>query len=185
MRIIGFGHRRAVGKDTACTLLYSHLRTTGYAGNVAIGSFAYALKHLCSELFDLNDPEFHDKDRSARDIIPEHCTMSVRDIWIKVGNDMRAIDPDIWVKGLMKIYGGVDLLLVSDMRYPNEVDYIRNHDGLTIKIDRPSEPKFDDIADSALADYTDWDHTITNDGDLKQFNNKVIDLLSDWCKNDR
>lgn len=75
-----------------------------------------------------------------------------------VGDDMRAIDKDIWVKALDRelrlVPSGVNII-IHDVRRINETNYITNKNGIIIKIERPglnsndphpSETEMDQIA---------------------------------------
>jgi len=94
---------------------------------------------------------------------------SPRDIWIELGNAARAIAPDVWVRSVIDapVHQTADVLLVSDVRYPNEVSVIRERGGLLVKVVRPDVPESDDVADSALAAMPDdqWDMVVVNGGD--------------------
>lgn len=180
MKLLAFGHRRRVGKNQACDYLYSHLRTTGYTHDVGVGSFAYGLKLFCAEHYGLQSPEYYEDNPQGKNEMAPTGGETVRDVWIRVGNEERAKDPDIWINTFKEIYGSHDLVLVSDLRYPNEAEYVKQH-GKVCRIDRPGEEKFDDVADSALAAYAAWDEVIVNDGDLRKFSRTVVNLFGEWC----
>lgn len=88
-----------------------------------------------------------------------------RDIWITMGNAVRSLIPTYWVDQLIhteRRRGLHDIVLVTDVRYPNEVEAIRAAGGVYIRVirecDKPSDPDGSD-------DQLDWcqpDHTINN-----------------------
>jgi hypothetical protein len=94
------------------------------------------------------------------------------------------IHPDIWVNSLMsecveaeivKVNGGTyqsgDLhvgypnWIITDVRFPNELDAIRNKDGLTIRIERYCQNSLEDY----LVTYPD-----------KEVSKKAIQIVQDW-----
>ena len=65
-----------------------------------------------------------------------------RPFLVALGAGMRGIDPDYWVKRLIYQFAarGVhpgDNVVISDVRYANEVRWILGRGGIVIRIDRP------------------------------------------------
>ena len=177
--IVGFGHRRRVGKDTLADLVRKHLAMNSdlHAERV---SFARRLKQTAYKLFryaGLQDPDWYDAHPEMREIPLPEIGKSPRDLWIEMGNRLRDVDPDIWIRNALDDppRPEADVVLVSDVRYPNEAAYIRKRLGLLVKVVRPGVPDSDDIADSALAEMPDdeWDEVIVNDSDLKSLGRRA------------
>jgi hypothetical protein len=103
-------------------------------------SFANALRFDLQELF--NAPN----DKSARvrlsleqlsllgviTAFPEELT--VRDILQRRGQFMRNTQPGYWVSRFHKAYGEEDKLIVDDVRYPDEAEYIQERAGGVFRI---------------------------------------------------
>lgn len=175
--IIAFGHRRFVGKDTAADFLVSQLRTTTRRLNIIKTGFATKLKAIAFDLYSwagLQEEAFYEKYTHLKEIKLPLMGKSPRDVWIELGNKCREINPDTWINQLLR--RKVDILIIKDLRYNNEADAVKNHKGILVKIEKPGIEEFNDPADSALKYFTDWDHVIVNDGDLKELNNKIIKL---------
>lgn len=70
-------------------------------------------------------------------------TEKTRQLLQEEGTDNgRRSDPNIWVKYFdtwVKAFEskGVDAVIVSDVRFRNEIDYIRSHNGLVFKVSAP------------------------------------------------
>lgn len=195
LRIIGLGHRRQMGKDTVAHILNDCI-TVGSGDVKFIVGFADELKRVCGELFpgfpavaDMADqPEL--KNRTV-----ETVGKTPRDIMIEVGNKLREVWSDIWIHKLktscdlesLKKSRSSAYVIIPDVRYPNEVEWIRSEGGILIKVDRPNNPIFDDIADSALKDYGDFDdysisrkwqdYDIVNGGTIESLYKPVKGLL--------
>lgn len=94
---------------------------------------------------------------------------------------------DIWIRTLktwMRIYAerGIERIIICDVRFPNEIDFIRSLDGKIIRLNAPNRNKntvmresggdpikFKSIlshaSETALDGYTDFDYVIDNDYD--------------------
>jgi hypothetical protein len=62
---------------------------------------------------------------------------------------------------------GVDVVFISDMRFPNEADLVKELSGYNVRILRPGLDDGDGHAsEHALDNYQGWDLEILNDGGL-------------------
>ena len=99
----------------------------------------------------------------------------------------RAQDPDYWTKAwgrkiseynVMQMY-----VLVDDVRFMNELNVIKEHGGLIVKIERPGfDGANNHASETSLDDYTNWDGKILNDGTLEEFEQKVEILVASLIK---
>jgi len=67
--------------------------------------------------------------------------------------------------------------ILTDVRFPNEVEAIKNRGGIVIRVNRLNLPKSNHISETALDNYTDFDYVIENDGTIKQLIEKVKNIL--------
>lgn len=175
--VVGLGHRRRMGKDAAASILYSTLQASGHA--CAIRYFAGPLKRICHELYGwagLEAADHYDKYPADRDRILPAIGKSPREIWIDFGTP--AVRGHVWDASwsqyLIHHLPGVDVVLVPDLRFPNEIEAIREVGGLVFKVDRPGIPHSSDAADSALAEFAGWDGLIENQGNLTYLQNYAL-----------
>lgn len=100
---------------------------------------------------------------------------------------------DIWVISLINRSKGKNVV-VTDVRFKNEIKYIQDNGGLVIRVKRGQDPDWfekvsstnylsDDIIDS-LPHRSEWDwvgcdfdYTITNDGTLQELRKNVENVL--------
>jgi hypothetical protein len=75
-----------------------------------------------------------------------------------------------------------DVLLIPDVRGPEEYGYIKRFGGKVFRIDRDAAPKSDHIVDNMLNDRTDWDGVIQNNGDFKAFLQTIVQVVNDSLK---
>lgn len=78
--------------------------------------------------------------------------------------------------------------IITDLRYPNELQAIKDKSGITIRVDRftgnvgidndtHAVTDWQHESETALDDYQDWDYIIHNDSDIKSLIEKVKDIL--------
>lgn len=142
-------------------------------------------------VFYIDEKKAHDHCDVWRHFVAEHSdiqdrpgrsAVTVRRILQWWGTEYRrAQDPDYWTKAWGRKIEQLDLkgtlVLVDDVRFMNELNVIREHDGLIVKIERPG---FDGAnshsSETSLDDYQAWDAIIINDGTLEQFYRKVEEV---------
>lgn len=90
---------------------------------------------------------------------------SARDAMIHFGESFKALDPDIWVKVLMRKVRMNQrrgfLTVIDDLRFPNEYAALRNAGAILIRIEREGV-KRERIPSEGLLDDFDFDATILN-----------------------
>ena len=178
--IIAFGHRRRVGKDVATRALIDMLAARDVPALRV--SFASGLKEACSDIFawaGLQGPEFYEEYPNEKELLLPELGLSPRDIWISVGNKLREVYKDVWLDlALNQPTGRKAVIIISDLRYPNEVAKIRAAGGVIVKITRDSAPISNDVADAALADFDEWDMTVSNNGTKDELRDQLVSLVN-------
>lgn len=174
--VIGFGHRKFVGKNLAASLLAKL-----HNGNNDNYSFALKLKQDAYDKFHywgLREPSYYEQHSNLKETVVPGLGRSPRDLWILHGNMMRTLHPDVWVQCVLDSIGrsGLSLASISDVRYPNEVAAIKAAGGYVVRVDRDSAPVGSDVADNALADFHDWDHVIPNHGTVDELRIEIAKM---------
>lgn len=177
--IVAFGHCKYTGKDTFANFLMTHLKVNdGRRGRlIRKTGFATKLKSVCHDLYGwagMQGEQYYEDNPEKKDEMLPALGKTVRRIWIEVGNYLREVYPETWVEFPLQIK--CDVLLIKDLRYPNEAEAIQRKGGLCIRIDNPRVEYTDDEADRALKNWSRWDGFIINDGDLASLNRKAIDF---------
>jgi hypothetical protein len=166
-----------MGKDTATKMLITALKfgAVQFPKGVRHVSFATHLKAVSHRLYKhlgLKDGEHYENNPKDRDIVLPTINKTAVQIWIDVGMALRVVYPDTWVDA--GIWGAdSDVIIISDLRFPNEVARIKSLGGLCVKIHKPDVPYRDSPADNALEDYTGWDKVIINDGSLNDLHKQI------------
>jgi len=173
MRIIGFGHSKRAGKDTIAEMVAGHLRT-GTNWSVQMTGFADKLKEVCHNLYGwdgLMGKDFYNTPEGAplREVPLPTIGKSPRQIWIDMGTPAvreRVYDMT-WVEFTLRPANPPDVLIIPDVRFPNEAQRIHELGGILVQVERPGFPAGNDVADQALVGYEGWTAKVTNDRDLQ------------------
>ena len=124
-------------------------------------AFADVLKDTVSVMFDWPRPLLEgdtDESRKFRETIDEFWDERLFDILGKsvtpryilqlmgteAGRDV--FGEDIWVSTLERRIRGIEKAVISDVRFPNEIEFIRKQNGMVTRVARGPDPKWFDTA---------------------------------------
>lgn len=168
--IIGFGHRRYRGKDTAAAYLADRF---GYAHD----AFAHSLKEgLGRGIFSLTDDQLYG---DLKEVLDPFWKLTPRDILQRGGTEAmrRTFGEDIWVKTLLRRARQRDVpTVVADVRFVSEAEAIKDNNGVVVRVDRdiPADPNIDGHQSEVdLLQYNGWNHIIDNNGTLEELYHKL------------
>lgn len=151
-RIIAFTGPKTCGKDTVAQVLLNqnHARTGPIHPYFARTPFAAGVKQICHDVFDwshqdMDDPIFKETQLVKWPHIEPRWAM------MDIANWMRdKYGADVWVKALdkrirqMEAHNPYGAYIITDLRFPNEIDWLDTQNSLIIYIRR-------DEAEKALA----------------------------------
>lgn len=184
-KLIGFGHRSRVGKDTASKFLNTILRSQYKINSVHV-SFAFKLKDVCHQLFGWagHKPPIHyenfPEDRTK--ILPA-IGKTPLELWIEVGNKLRDVYDNVWVDFCLQGQPlTADVVIISDVRFPNEISRIYELGGVCFKVTRDAAPILESKSDAALDDWTNWTGHIQNNGTQADLHRIVQELVLPYAK---
>ena len=157
--LIGISGKKQVGKNTSgvilahifiYTILGQRLSISPYErkeikNNLCnkyyfskyLRSFAETLKSMASCLCDVS--EYNYEDGKFKSEIDPTTGLTHREVLQKIGESMRnTFGDDIWIKALFnRGYDPYnDTWIITDVRYRNEADYIKDKGGILIRINR-------------------------------------------------
>lgn len=172
MRILGLHGLPRSGKDTVA----EHLIECYRARRI---SFADPLKQAAAIL--LNRPLTHcygeDYDREA--VMPE-WGFSMRDFLQRMGTEVvREFSPDFWITRFSLVVRTLPFntfVVIPDVRFPNEVAYIRSLGGVLVEIVRPGVAHNSHVSNQRL-DLGTCSQLIINDGSIADLHMKVDGLV--------
>ena len=127
--LIGLIGLKQSGKDTFADYLVHHHHFHKFA-------FAEPVKKICQIMFQLTEAQLHES--YLKEQVDQRWGLSPRQMMQKVGTDLvrQLWDDDFWVKHLDMRLGDLDHghVIVSDVRFPNEAQWIQNKGGVLIRI---------------------------------------------------
>ena len=177
--IVGIAGYKGSGKDTAGSILIEK-------HDFQKVSFAKPIKDLVSNMFNIDRYEIEGTCELTRELREDPkrgaYNKSQRLLLQEIGTGLRHIvHPNIWCDMLMKELMSDEHYVITDVRFPNEVEAIHNNGGFVIGIKRPgfngdgheSEHALDDVA---------LPYIVQNDGTMEDLRNKIDKLVGDKLK---
>jgi hypothetical protein len=119
-----------------------------------------------------------------------HVKIKVRDFLQKIGTEaMRdGLHYNTWVNALMVDYKKtknsdeeyvMPNWIITDVRFPNEYDAIKKHNGIIIRVNRDSTITNNHVSETAL-DNHEFDYVINNNGSISDLYNNVTNFLKQY-----
>jgi hypothetical protein len=185
--IIGLNGVARAGKDTVAEILHS---LYGYE----VLSFSTALNNALIALNPIVDVTLHplpDSGISAKPVYYKDLEASVGYEQAKENSEVRRLlqtfgtevgrkmfGEDVWVEALFRQVKPGTFIAISNVRFPNEYNAVKERGGAVWRVERPGyTPANGHISDTALDGY-DFDQVIQNDSSVPALADKVIDLLA-------
>jgi hypothetical protein len=208
MSIIGIAGRMGSGKNTVGYII-EKLCLTNNGPKFEQKSFARKLKQIASLLTGIPVEDFEDQEFKKSYLGAEWGTvesnplnsipvfeniefnhlMSVREFLQKLGTDaMRDnLHINVWCNALFSEYRGPKMSeynpsnwIITDMRFPNEMEAVKERKGITIRVVRPVEKSKTTArlhpSETSL-DKTKFDYEIINDAGIPELIEKVRQIL--------
>lgn len=178
---IGLGHKARQGKNVVASVLKQ-------LGGDKVKEYALAdeLKRYCKENHDELVRQYPEVDLANRKDDPIYGYVGMLQ---HVGtNIIRAKNPDYWVECLASRIksDNPDVALVTDIRFPNEAQWIHDNAGALVKIVRIKKDGTQYIApdrdpnhpsETALDNYSEWDFVIlAADGEVEALKDTAASL---------
>jgi hypothetical protein len=199
--ILAFAGRKQSGKSTSAEYVQSIINSHNLRLSNKIYSFADPLKQdICINILGLTYEQCYGSDEHKNTLtdirwqdMPDYNEsfemsgyMSARQIMEHVGtNVFRKIKTNVWVDATInKIKKeNLDLAIIADCRFPNEVESIKKAGGYVIRLDLDpfgSDSNSENALDKDKYDWNKFDLVIRNTGmTIDEKNNIVLRFLSD------
>jgi len=188
--IIGISGKIGSGKDTAGKII------TELMPSFEVKKYADKLKYIVSILIGCSKEELENQNFKMNPCSPEwqhaikHAkTMTPRLMLQLIGTEggRDLIHHNIWVNALFADYNhgfnadeevfSMPDWVITDMRFPNELDAVKQRGGITIRIERGAGNTGDHPSETAL-DNAQFDHRLDNNGTLENLRNDIVTILT-------
>ena len=169
--LIGIMGKARSGKDTAADALQREFNLHRYA-------FADPLKDMLEVVF--GDKFRHGDREQPIEWLGKSPSQLMQTLGTEWGRDL--VHPDIWQllahqRWLEKQAAGQGMV-VSDVRFPNEANWIQEQGGLIIEVVRPGvEGVNHHVSENALED-VGLREVVVNDGSKESLEQEVVDIVS-------
>ena len=183
-KIICCSGRKQSGKSTSTDYLVSIINQYAPTISCKVYSFADILKQdICINILGLSYDQCYgtDEDKNTTtDLWWEGVQLTAREAMEIIGTKLfRALKTNVWVEATIKKIktDGVDLNIISDCRFPNEVEAVRLAGGHNIRLtlDPFHSPSTSESSlDSSVYDWTNFDLIIDNASMAIEQKNKAI-----------
>lgn len=180
MKIIAFGHRQRVGKDTVTKFALSHIRTQYPGTAVCRCSMGDEIKAYAYKMFSwagLMDRVYYDNNEEEVGRILPEISKTPRQIWIQLGKWGRETYPYLWNKLAISHATSDDVLIIPDIRSFADIEFFKQFPSYFVRIENPYVPPQTDGCDELLEAFKDWDEILVNDGDRRLLNTRACDLV--------
>jgi hypothetical protein len=175
------GHLRH-GKDAIASILENHFKYVHV-------SFAMFLKAACKSIFSLSDSQLHSDEK---DVVDARWNVTPRRLFQVIGTELfrdrlKEVLPELgketlWISAMrnyMKLFPPGTLFVVSDVRFRDEAEMVRELGGKIWKVHRPSMPSSEVHVSETEIQSIETDECIENDGSLLELETKVRILMND------
>lgn len=171
--IIGISGKAGSGKDTVYNMIAEALNVT-----VMNQKFSKPLKTYAATLLDVKREQFEDQEFKATIIPNSNPPLTYREFLLEFGTTlMRRVDENYWTKRGMRQIDPSYVNVFTDMRFPNEMNAIKEVGGITIRVNMVGNKGVDHISDTALDDaYHDYTFT-AEEGDIQGLKEQVAKFL--------
>jgi len=188
--LLAFAGKMYTGKDTAANIwvkrykqYFSDLLDKPQNGSGPLIrdyqrlAFADGIKHICKCLFDLSDEDLNTPEGKKKHLLLYGKT--VRELLQGVGEGLRqSVSPNIWVfntvQKIDKIMQFTECnILVTDVRYPNEVAALKSRGFTMVKMMRNTGVEDNHPSERDLNDNL-FDYIIDNNGTIEDLEKKLL-----------
>lgn len=142
-----------------------------------IKKFAGKLKDIASILTGVPAESFEDQSFKMRHLLG--WDMTARDLLQKIGTEgiRESVHQDAWVNALFVDYYKHAKWVITDVRFPNEAQAIKDRGGFVVRVNRPGVGPVNNHPSETAMDDWDFDDVIENNGTLQELKIKSILLL--------
>ena len=197
--IISITGKIGSGKDTIAEIIQQSTQL-----DWEVKKFAGKLKTIAELLCGVPKQNFESQEFKKTQMF-EEWGMTYREFLQKLGTEaLRSnLHENVWINALFSDYKAKTVAvgtsefditekdelpnwIITDTRFPNEMDAVKSKNGLVIKVERTLKlrkgydtPNETDLhpSETSLDNYTEWDYVIENNGTLEELRAKVMLIL--------
>ena len=143
--------------------------------NIFILNFADHLKAELYTKFNIDFDELETKSKTETRELLQSYAIEQKQLY---GEDVFIRYTDYKIKSLIKNYGDNICIIIADLRFKNEYEYIKNNGGYIIRVETKNKIQNQHFSETELDD-SKFDIIVMNE----QIENKVFNRLNTFIKN--
>lgn len=189
-KIIAFSGRKQSGKSTGAEYVQSIINKHNVGLSTKIYNFADPLKQdICINILGLTHEQCYGTDddkNTMTDLVWNEQKLTAREAMEVIGTSIfRLLKNSVWVDATInKIQReNMDIAIITDCRFPNEVEAIKRSGGYVIRLDLDifnSSATAEKALDKDSYDWNNFDLIVQNSGlTIEQKNEIILKFLSD------
>lgn len=173
--LVGFTGKARSGKDTAALFVIETFNLEKY-------SFAQPIKEACKVMFGWNEEHVNG---SLKEAIDDHYGVSPRQAMQTLGTEWgrNTIHNEMWIKRAEMAFKQSSMgIVIPDVRFENEAEFIRDNGGVLIHVTRPNVIQVNAHSSEAGVRVTEDDFVIVNDSTISQLHLQVEQALAQFAQ---
>ena len=181
--LIGINGKLGSGKDTLADLIQKH----SSVNNLIRKSFAYKLKAMGAFLTATDEKVWFTQE--GKNIVLPAWGMTIGEFQQKLGTEAirDGLHINAWVLALMADYDKIYNWIITDVRFPNEAEAVKERGGIVIRVNGDpagvrarSSRNLNHPSEIALDNYEKFDYIYTNDKSLADLEDFAKDIASKY-----
>ena len=182
------------GKNTVSRLLTKEIRARKAKKYSSVNYIAFAdpIKEIARTIFPIIPKKhLYASSKYRSEIIPEAYKngqpLSVRQLLIDIGTNAREYNEAVWLNAFDETYKSVskytDIVIVPDLRFENEFNFLKSKDFFIIKIHRNNNSTIinhmSETSQDAIPD-SDFDYVLYNNGSMLDLKTEVYNIINNF-----
>lgn len=174
LKLIGIHGKKRAGKDTAGIFIKNTLNYNSDDSYI-MDSFADPLRKFGYMTFGITE-------RNREEMI-ESIGVTGRQVLQLIGTEVgRNINSNFWIEALKYRNPKMTGLIITDVRFNNEAEFVTSHGGKILKVVRPDFESTDTHASEVPIDDKYVDHVIMNDSTKEVYLERINVWLNSYTK---
>ena len=190
-KLIGVLGKKKSGKDTCGNYLIENYKFKRY-------TFADPIKKITEVLFDFNEDQLNGNE--CKDSLDFRWYITPRDAFQKIGTEFgqnmiyklfpklkqKLGDEIIWIRLFKKWYekNKTSDIVITDVRFPYEIEAIKSLGGIIVKIERDNLPFDDHISERYIDDHISKRYIDDIDNNYLNIDNNYFNFDNNYKKED-
>ena len=177
--IYGISGKKGSGKDLVGKIIQGNTQPP-----YRVMKFADKIKDIVCLLTGCSRDDLENREFKERELGEEWDGLTPRRILQLLGTEAgrQVIHNNLWVNALFADYDTSSNYdskwIITDVRFENECQAIKDRGGIIIRINRDSDVVDDHTSETALDNYDGFDFVVDNNGSIDDLTNNLIKIIN-------